>query len=114
MKLPIKRHLKKVLPLLLILISLLSYSASAKTIFELANDIIKDVYEKVAGLSTVLAGLMTAVAVIGAKISNNQQKVDQAWDWLKRVWIAWAIINSVGALLAYVVPLFQGYNTLTY
>ena len=78
-----------------------------------ANRIIVDVYTKIAGISTVLAGLMSAVAVIGAKLSNNQHKVDQAWDWLRRIWIAWAVINGIGAFLAYVVPLFQGLATLT-
>lgn len=78
-----------------------------------ANRIIVDVYTKIAGISTVLAGLMSAVAVIGAKLSNNQHKVDQAWDWLKRIWIAWAIINGIGAFIAYVVPLFNGLATIT-
>lgn len=76
-----------------------------------ANKIIVDVYGKIVGVSTVLAGLMSAVAVIGAKLSNNQHKVDQAWDWLKRIWIAWAIINGIGAFIAYVAPLFNGLAT---
>ena len=67
----------------------------------------------IVGISTVLAGLMSAVAVIGAKISNNQHKTDQAWDWLKRIWVAWAIINGIGAFIAYVAPLFSGLATLT-
>lgn len=78
-----------------------------------ANKIIVDVYGKIVGVSTVLAGLMSAVAVIGAKLSNNQHKGDQAWDWLKRIWIAWAIINGIGAFIAYVAPLFNGLATLT-
>lgn len=78
-----------------------------------AKTIIVDIYSKIAGISTVLAGLMSAVAVIGAKLSNNQHKVDQAWDWLKRIWIAWAIINGIGAFIAYVAPLFSGLATLT-
>ena len=45
-----------------------------------ANRIIVDVYTHIAGISTVLAGLMSAVAGIGAKLSNNKHKVDQAWD----------------------------------
>ena len=45
-----------------------------------ANRIIVDVYTHIAGISTVLAGLMSAVAVIGAKLSDNKHKVDQAWD----------------------------------
>jgi hypothetical protein len=78
-----------------------------------AKRIIVDVYGKIAGISTVLAGLMSAVAVVGAKLSNNQHKVDQAWDWLKRIWIAWMIINGIGAFIAYVTPLFSGLATLT-
>ncbi len=30
----------------------------------------------------------------------------------KRIWIAWAIINGIGAFLAYITPLFDGYATL--
>ena len=51
--------------------------------------------------------------MVGAKRSNNQHKVDQAWDWLKRIWIAWMIINGIGAFIAYVTPLFSGLATLT-
>ena len=78
-----------------------------------ANRIIVDVYGKIAGVSTVLAGLMSAVAVVGAKLSNNQHKVDQAWDWLKRIWVCWAIINGIGAFIAYITPHFSGLATIT-
>lgn len=64
-------------------------------LFQAADSIIRNVYNKIAGISTVLAGLMSAVSVIGAKMSNNQHKVDQSWDWLKRIWIAWAVINGI-------------------
>ena len=77
-----------------------------------ANRIIIDVYNKIAGISTVLAGLMTSVCVIGMKLVNNQQKSDQAIDWLKRIWISWAIINGIGAFLAYVKPLLDGLATI--
>ena len=99
--------------LALYMMFLLPMSASAATdMWTKANEIIKDVYKNIAGISTVLAGLMSAVAVIGAKMSNNQHKVDQAWDWLKRIWIAWTITNGIGGLIAYVVPLLNGLNTL--
>ena len=75
-----------------------------------ANRIIVDVYGKIAGVSTVLAGLMSAVAVVGAKLSNNQHKVDQAWDWLKRIWIAWMIINGIGAFIAWMIFLTKSVN----
>lgn len=94
--------------------SLLSVTVSAAgdDLFGVANTIIRDVYQDIAGISTVLAGLMSAVAVIGAKMSNNQHKVDQSWDWLKRIWIAWAVINGIGAFIAYITPFFAGYNQL--
>lgn len=77
-----------------------------------ADRIIKNVYSKIAAISTVLAGLMSAVAVIGAKMSGTQQKADSAWDWLKRVWLAWIVVNGIGAFIAYVRPLFDGLATL--
>lgn len=106
----------KVYVLIMLTVALcLSLSVSAfavEDMWTVANRIIVDVYNKIAGISTVLAGLMSAVAVIGAKLSNNQHKVDQAWDWLRRIWIAWAIINGIGAFIAYVVPLFRGLATI--
>lgn len=77
-----------------------------------ANDLIVDIYNHIVGISTVLAGLMSAVAVIGAKLSNNQHKVDQAWDWLRRIWIAWVVINGIGTFIAYIRPLFDGMATI--
>ena len=98
---------------LLLAASLLTLPAYAvNDLWTVAKTIIVDVYNGISGISTVLAGCMSAVAVIGAKMSNTQQKSDQAWDWLKRIWIAWAIINGIGAFIAYIVPLFDGLATL--
>ena len=98
---------------LLILTELfMPHAGAVENMWTAANRIIKDVYAKIAGVSTVLAGLMSAVAVIGAKMSGTQQKADQAWDWLKRVWLAWVIINGIGAFIAYIRPLFSGLATL--
>ena len=101
------------LTLMLMLTALTVPALAVDDMWTVANTVIVDVYSKIAGISTVLAGLMSAVAVVGAKLSNNQHKVDQACDWLKRIWIAWAIINGIGAFIAYVAPLFNGLATLT-
>ena len=98
--------------LVLMLAVILPHAGAVDDMWVVANRIIKDVYTKIAGVSTVLAGLMSAVAVVGAKLSGTQQKADQAWDWLKRVWLAWVIINGIGAFIAYVRPLFDGLATL--
>ena len=86
--------------------------AAGEDIFTLGDKIIRDVYTHIAGISTVLAALMTAVAVITMKFSSTQQKSEQAWEWIKRIWIAWVIINGIGAFIAYITPLFDGYATL--
>ena len=101
-----------IMVLVLTLTCMITPALAVDDMWTVANNIIVDVYNKIAGSSTVLAGLMSAVAVVGAKVSNNQHKVDQAWDWLRRIWIAWAVINGMGAFLAYVRPLFDGLATL--
>ena len=101
-----------VMMMMLISATSLTAFAAGEDMFEVADHIIRDVYTNIAGISTVLAALMSAIAVIGAKMSNNQHKVDQSWDWLKRIWIAWAVINGIGAFIAYVTPLLDGYNVL--
>ncbi len=108
-----KKLLLKIIPMCLYAIFLLTTQVFAvDDMWTVADRIIKDVYGEIAGISTVLAALMTCVCVIGMKLSNTQQKNDQAFDWLKRIWIAWAIINGIGAWLAYVVPLLDGLGTI--
>lgn len=99
--------------ILILILTLTTPAFAVDTMWTVANRIIVDVYGQIVGISTVLAGLMSAVAVVGAKLSNNQHKVDNAWDWLKRIWVAWVIINGIGAFIAYVAPLFSGLATLT-
>lgn len=107
------RYYVLIMTVVLLTMALSGNALAVDDMWTVANRIIVDVYTKIAGISTVLAGLMSAIAVIGAKAFNNQHKVDQAWDWLKRIWIAWVIINGIGAFIAYVVPMFQGLATLT-
>lgn len=100
------------LSLLLVASALTLPAYAVDDMWTVAKNIIIDVYGKIVSISTVLAGLMSAIAVIGAKMANNQAKNDQAWDWLKRIWLAWAVINGIGAFIAYIAPLFNGLATL--
>ncbi len=102
------RYYSRIMMLVIICACLTVPAFAVQDLFAVARTIIIDLYTQIAGISTVLAGLMSAVAVIGAKLSNNQHKVDQAWDWLKRIWICWAIINGIGAFIAYIVSKFSG------
>lgn len=111
-----KQIIGKILIYVLLIFVMLSTVAFAENEVEdmwtVARRIIIDIYNKIAAISTVLAALMTTVCVVGMKLSNNQQKVDQSLDWLKRIWMAWAIINGIGAFLAYVQPLLNGLNRI--
>lgn len=108
-----KKIFMKIIPLSLYIVFLLTTQVFAvDDMWVVANRIIVDVYNKIAGISTVLAGLMTAVCCIGIKLSTSQQKSDMHVDWLKKIWVAWAIINGIGAFLAYVRPLLDGLNTI--
>lgn len=77
------KKILKVTVFILLLCSLFSLQvfAAGEDLFEVADNIIRDVYNHIAGISTVLAALMSSIAVIGAKISNNSHKTEQAWDW---------------------------------
>ena len=111
-----KKLYRVYLTCLLLVVALTALAVSAFALDDMwtvARTIIIDIYTKIVSISTVLAGLMSAIAVIGAKVNNTQQKSDQAWDWLKRIWVAWAIINGIGAFIAYIAPLFNGLATLT-
>ena len=92
------RYYVQIMAFILIVTYMITPALAVEDMWTAANRIIVDVYNKIAG--------------IGAKVSNNQHKTDQAWDWLKRIWIAWAIINGMGAFLAYVRPLFDGLATI--
>ena len=90
----------------------LNVFAAGEDIFTLGDKIIRDVYNHIAGISTVLAALMSAIAVITVKLGGTQQKSDAGLAWLKRIWASWAVINGIGAFIAYIQPLFAGYNRL--
>ena len=76
----------------------LNVFAAGEDIFTLGDKIIRDVYNH--------------IAVITVKLGGTQQKSDAGWAWLKRIWASWAVINGIGAFIAYVQPLFAGYNRL--
>ena len=66
------RYYVQIMAFILIVTYMITPALAVEDMWTAANRIIVDVYNKIAGISTVLAGLMSAVAVIGAKVSNNQ------------------------------------------
>lgn len=62
------------LVLLIIGVVVIPQAFAVEDMWTAANRIIRDVYSKLAAISTVFAGLMSAIAVIGAKMSGAQPK----------------------------------------
>ena len=82
----------------------------ADTIWERFSTIMKDVYGKLVGISTMIAVTAAAIALIVRMVSRNQRAVDEATSWLKRIVITWIVLNSLGFIVAYLQPLIAGGN----
>ena len=82
--------------------------AANDTIWDRFTTIMKDIYGQVAGISTIVAVTAAAVALLVRMISRNQRTVDEATAWLKRIVVAWIVLNSLGFIVAYLQPLVDG------
>ena len=81
---------------------------AADTIWTKFADVMKDIYGKLLGVSTIIAVTAATVALLVRMISRNQRAVDEATSWLKRITIAWIILNTLGFTIAYLAPWFAG------
>lgn len=81
---------------------------AADTIWTKASEIMKDVYTQVLGISTVAAVVTASIALLLMNFSRSGKTVDESRAWLKRIIITWAILNSLGFIMAYVTPFFKG------
>ena len=94
------------IPTMLSMISTRAFAAD--TIWTKASAIMQDVYTQILGISTVAAVVTAAVALLLMNFSRSGRTVDESRAWLKRIIITWAILNSLGFIMAYVTPFFAG------
>jgi len=87
---------------------LLCQPVLAATIWEKANEIMKDVYNQILLISTIAAIVTAAVALLLMNFSKSGKTVDESRSWLKRIIITWVILNGLGFIMAYVTPFFAG------
>ena len=80
----------------------------AADIWSTFSDMMKDVYTKLLGISTIVGVTAAAVALLIRMISRNQRAVDEASSWLKRIIVTWVVLNSLGFIVAYIQPLVAG------
>ena len=89
-----------VMPTMLSVFSTRAFAAD--TIWTKASAIMQDVYKPILSIST------PAVALLLMNFSRSGRTVDESRAWLKRIIITWAILNSLGFIMAYVTPFFAG------
>lgn len=72
-----------------------------------AETIMKDVYGKILGISTIAAIVTASVALLLMNFSKSGKTVDESRAWLKRIVISWVILNGLGFIMAYITPFFS-------
>lgn len=80
---------------------------AAPDIWSKANEIMRDVYGKLLGISTIAAIVTASVALLLMNFSKSGKTVDESRAWLKRIAISWVVLNGLGFILAYVTPFFS-------
>ena len=95
-----------IMPTMLSMFSTRAFAAD--TIWTKASAIMQDVYTQILGISTIAAVVTAAVALLLMNFSRSGRTVDESRAWLKRIIITWAILNSLGFIMAYVTPVFAG------
>ena len=85
----------------------LSTRICAADIWDQAETIMKDVYSQILGISTIAAIVTASVALLLMNFSKSGRTVDESRAWLKRIIISWAILNSMGFIMAYITPFFS-------
>ena len=80
--------------------------AAGTTVWQKASEIMKDVYNQVLLISTVAAVVTASIALLLMNFSKSGKTVDESRAWLKRIAITWAILNSLGFIMAYITPFF--------
>ena len=85
--------------------AMLCQPAFAATVWEKANEIMKDVYNQILLISTIAAIVTASVALLMMNFSRNG-RTDESCAWLKRIIITWAILNGLGFIMSYVTPFF--------
>ena len=80
----------------------------AATVWEKAEEIMKDVYNQILLISTIAAVVTASIALLMMNFSKSGKTVDEARAWLKRIIITWMVLNGLGFIISYITPFFAG------
>lgn len=68
-------------------------------VFSAAQKLIKTIYSGVLGISTILAVCCVVICCLFMMLSSNPKTVETSKSWLKRILIAWVVINALGLIV---------------
>ena len=69
----------------------LNVFAASVTVWEKAEEIMKDVYNQILAISTIAAVVTAAIALLMLNFSKAEKTVTESRAWLRRIIITWAI-----------------------
>lgn len=81
-------------------------ASAATTVWDKAQEIMKDVYNQILLISTMAAVVTASVALLMINFSRNDRTVTESRAWLKRIAITWMLLNGLGFIMAYITPFF--------
>ena len=84
----------------------LNACAADVTVWQKAEEIMKDVYNHILAISTIAGIVTAAIALLMLKFSKSDRTVTESRAWLKRIIVTWVILNGLGFIMAYITPFF--------
>ena len=84
----------------------LNACAAAVTVWQKAEEIMKDVYNHILAISTIAGIVTAAIALLMLNFSKSDRTVTESRAWLKRIIVTWVILNGLGFIMAYITPFF--------
>ena len=70
-------------------------------IFTKVSSSLKNIYNQILIISTVVAVTFVAICLIIRMVSKNQRSVEEATSWAKRIVITWLILNLLNYFVTY-------------
>ena len=84
----------------------LNAGAAGVTVWQKAEEIMKDVYNHILAISTIAGIVTAAIALLMLNFSKSDRTVTESRAWLKRIIVTWVILNGLGFIMAYITPFF--------
>lgn len=83
-------------------------TGGGKDIWTWLTEALADLYGKFVSISTIAACVAASICLLMMNFSTDDRAVSSARSWLKRILISWVVLNVLGFIMAYLVPLTSG------